>query len=110
MLVRLLRPPDFLGPLCSCEEIVSVLKHTSNPTPAFHSGDLLSRVSSGKVYNIPGDSERKEVAHCKDIRRSNISHSLLTTQHWSGLWSPHKETLPTPGSWWQYWVSLAALN
>lgn len=110
MLVTLLCPPDFLGPLCPCKEIVYVLKYTCNPIPAFHSGNLLSRVSSSKVYNVPGDSDRKEVAHCKDIRRSNISHTLLITQYLSDLWSPHKETLPTPRSWWQYWVSLAALN
>ena len=57
----------------------SYIKAT-NPRVGTHFEDLLSAVSSGKAYSIPGDSDRKWVAHCKDIGKSNISHSPLTTQ------------------------------
>lgn len=87
----------------------SYIKAT-NPRIEIHFEDLLSAVSSGKAYSIPGDSDRKWVAHCKDIGKSNISHSPLTTQSLHNLWLPYMGALPTPGCWLQCWVGLAAAN
>lgn len=54
----------------------SYIKAT-NPRVGTHFEDLLSAVSSGKAYSIPGDSDRKWVAHCKDIGKFPTLHSQL---------------------------------